>query len=322
MSLLDEVRELLDQQVESFRVYGEDLIVMTPDRLARAASRHQQELEKRVPQSLREPLIRAQRDVLTQAHTFVVRYGASIHTRIRGYLVLGERMKFEYPWPVVAVLGLHEVLRSLVRVHGLGVVAFGLARVGIPALSERIERVDDVLRRTNRGIFLDSVPTVLYALHALELERAGESAVSRLMLEGSCPIVMDEHALGLARSLVAGLRMEDPETRFAALAELTLVHFAREQAVFSHHLGARRAPVGRLERLLSARHIVAPRVEGRPGERRLVFRPSPLPAGFDLLDHDARVRVFGEAFVSSVTRSREDYRVAQRWVTDHYGRRK
>ncbi|MBX3130022.1 MAG: hypothetical protein KF718_25115 [Polyangiaceae bacterium] len=315
MSLLDEVSALLDQRVESFRFFGEDLIVLTPDRLALAAREHERALEETVPPSLRTELIATQRQALSEAHGFVVRYGASIHTRIRGYIELGRRVDFDYPWPVVAILGLSEVLRSLGRVHALGALGLSLSRLGLDSLSERIERVDDVLRRTNRAIFMDSVPTVLYALHCRSLELAGRSELAQLLLAGPCPVVMDAEARSIARGLVSALGIDDRGARFAALRELTLRHFAREQAVFSHHLGRRRRPPTSLERLLGQRHVVAPRV----ARGRLVFRRYPLPSGFDLLDHDARVRVFGDAYVRSVTASPEDYALASRWVLREYG---
>jgi hypothetical protein len=52
---------------------------------------------------------------------------------------------------------------------------------------------------------------------------------------------------------------------------------------------------------------------------KLVFRSFRLPSGFDLRDHDIRVEAFGRAFVSSVTGSVADYRIAQAWVVGRFG---
>ncbi|MGN6110339.1 MAG: hypothetical protein ACTHU0_34870 [Kofleriaceae bacterium] len=68
-------------------------------------------------------------------------------------------------------------------------------------------------------------------------------------------------------------------------------------------------------KLPAARALPAPVIE----RGALVFRPFALPAGFDLRDHDARVELFGRAFVTSVTRSRADYGIAKSWVVAQFG---
>jgi hypothetical protein len=45
-----------------------------------------------------------------------------------------------------------------------------------------------------------------------------------------------------------------------------------------------------------------------------------LPRGFDILDHAARVELFGQAFVRSVTHDEADYRAAVAYVLRRFGR--
>ena len=54
---------------------------------------------------------------------------------------------------------------------------------------------------------------------------------------------------------------------------------------------------------------------GKPVERgKLAYKPFALPAGFDMRDHATRVDAFGRAFVSSVTQTLAEYRIAVAWV--------
>ena len=87
-------------------------------------------------------------------------------------------------------------------------------------------------------------------------------------------------------------------------------HFAREQAIFTHHIASR----SRTRKLPVAKSIPAPVIEGG----KLAFRPFPLPPNFDFRDHDARVEAFGRAFVFSVTGSLEDFRVATSWILQKF----
>ena len=61
----------------------------------------------------------------------------------------------------------------------------------------------------------------------------------------------------------------------------------------------------------------APRILGG----KLEFRPFALPPGFDFRDHDTRVESFGRAFVTAVTGSLADYRVASEWVRARFARK-
>jgi hypothetical protein len=328
VALLAELRSLLGRDdAPSFRLMGEDLVALSGSRLRRAAEAYDAELALLVPEALRPALAREEAAATGQAHRWLLEYNKSIHTRIQGYLALGRRCRFEYPWPVVAILGLCEVMRSIRRVHFYGLVGAALTPLGYRKIEEAAERSDDVLRRTNRGIFADSVPTVLYALHCDRLRAAGRADLARLLLSGPMPVMMDGETRELAEGLYQGLAIADDDLRFSALAELTLKHFAREQAIFSHHIGAPRAAGSRrprrlheaaLGRLFEARSVLAPRIAGRPEARRLVFRPFRLPSGFEMRDHAARVHVFSSAFVRSVTGSPDDYRVAVEYVTRRF----
>jgi hypothetical protein len=329
VSLLDEVRLLLEQDdLPGYRLQGEDLVVLGPERLRRAADHYDAELEKFVPPSLREKVTAERVALLSEAHAFVTRYNDAIFNRIAGYLELGRRIEFEYPWPVVAILGICQVLGTVRRVHALGLVGAGLERLGYSRLAMAAEKSDDVLRRTNRGIFADSVPTVLYALRCRELALGDRGDLSRPLLDGPCPVWMDAESQKLARALVEGLAIHDADQRFQALSALTLRHFAREQAIFSFHMGLSRArrPVTRppsgIARLFEARSLSAPKIVDTRHGRKLVFARFPLPEGFTISDHEARVRVLGDAFVRSVTRSRADYRLAVEYVQGRFGRRK
>ena len=154
MTLVDEVRAILgDGTLPSFRLAGEDLIVLSPDRLRPAAEAYERELAESIPVSLRGAVVREQGTILKQAHELVRRYNSGIHERIQGYVELARRVELEYPWPVVAILGILEVKRTLSRVHLFGWLGLSAERLGYRELTRAAERMDDVLRRTNRGIF-------------------------------------------------------------------------------------------------------------------------------------------------------------------------
>lgn len=248
-----------------------------------------------------------------EAHGWLRRWNRSVERRVRGYLELGRRITpaFAYPWPVVAILGIAQVSAGLERSRLHGLFAAPLARAGLRDLARIVDAGDDVLRRTNRGIFADSVPIVLWGLRVAEHRSAGRTALADALVAGPPPIVMDEECVALAAGLADGLALPSP-ARFDALARLTLRHFAREQAVFSHHLGRARPDRESwlARRLASVRVVPAPRIENG----RVVVKPFALPPGFDLRDHATRVTAFGDAFVTSVTRSPDEYAIAVRDV--------
>lgn len=307
--------------MDSFQLMGEELALLTGRDLCDAAERYARELEVAVPPALRERYETEQRAFAGEAHTWLRKYNRSVHTRVAGYLALGFRARFAYPWPVVAIVGICQVLEGLARSHLYGLLGAAAGRLRYRTLESLAEAADDVLRRTNRGIFADSVPTVLYALRAEELIRRGDP-LGRALLDGPLPLIFDEESRAIARALVAGLGETDGGRRFAALSELTLRHFGREQAIFSHHMGAARdqapAPVsGWAQRMTGLREVPAPVVI----RGRLEFRRFRLPDDFDMRDHAARVRELSRAFVAPVVRNVADYRASVAYVVDRFDRR-
>lgn len=316
--LIDALRRRLDDpDAHSFQLLGEDVLALTGGDLSEAAAAWRAALE-RVAAPLRarveEELAALQRD----AHRFVRRYNVSVHARVAGYVELGRRCRFAYPWPVVAILGIEQVLEGMRHNRLYGLVGDAARRLGWRALARLTDGSEDVLRRTNRAIFADSAPTVLFALRAHALRSGGDEPLARALLDGPLPPTFDGECRALARSLYEGLALGDGEERFAALARLTERHFAREQAIFTYQIGpapARAQPLV-LRHLLAIRSVPAPVVAG--GRVRLA--PYALPSGFDLRDHTARVALFGRAFVDAVTRTRADYRVAVAHVVRRWGR--
>lgn len=146
------------------------------------------------------------------------------------------------------------------------------------------------------------MPTVLRALRAAEL-RPTAPAVADALVDGIAAVLFDAESAALCRAIAAGLAEPDAVTSFHALAATTAQHFAREQAIFTHHIASKSAK----RKLPAAKSVPAPVVT----RGKLVFKPYALPAGFDLRDHAARVDHFGRAFVSAVTSSPSDYRIAR-----------
>jgi len=271
---------------------------------------------------LRLPFQHEQAALAEQSHRFLRRYNRSVHTRLSGYLEIGRRCQFQYPWPVVAMLGICQVLTGIGKNRLYGLLGPTARRLGVRLLEQMVENTEDVLRRTNRGIFADSLPTVMLALRVHELRERGEHALADVLLDGPLPLLMDRESHGLARSLAGGLAIHNGAQRFATLSELTLEHFAREQAIFTYHMGSpgTREPA-LVKRMSSVRAVPAPVVVRTVlGGRRLVFKPFAMPAGFDMRDHETRVREFGRAYVNSVTRDLDDYRCAAQFIAARFGK--
>jgi len=323
VTLVDVLRGRLgDPDAASFQLMGEDFALLSGAELRRAAGDYERELAT-VPAPLREAFEREQWSLASEAHAFLRRYNRSVHARLAGYLEVGRRLRFQYPWPVVAMLGICQVITGIQRNRVYGLFGDAARRLGFRALEHLVEGTEDVLRRTNRGIFADSVPTVLLALRVDALRGRGEGPLAQALLEGPLPPLMDAESRGLARALADGLALDDGAERFATLSALTLRHFAREQAIFTYHMGAPGRRESRwVERLSEVREVPAPVIaRGLTGRRRIAFKPFRLSPGFDMRDHQARVREFGRAFVSSVTGDLEDYRVAADYVVARFGKR-
>ncbi|MFN0248899.1 MAG: hypothetical protein ACKV2T_18560 [Kofleriaceae bacterium] len=353
--LIDALRARLgDPAAPSFRLMGEDLALLTVEDVRVAAERQIAAIDP----AIRDELLAEETALAAEAHRWLVKYNRSLYGRIAGYLALGERIEFRYPWPVVAILGIVQVLGGMNRARVYGLVgraasrvarvttrvgAFAsqtTARVGAFAshggafgafahdavgrldtmatgAAERLggfERLgdgsEDVLRRTNRGIFADSVPLVLRALRAEALMRAGNPELARGLLDGAAAVLWDRDSMALCTAIAEGLILDDRAEQFGWLALTTISHFGREQQIFTHHI----ASTSR-RKLPAATSVPAPVVEAG----RLVWKPFALPQGFDFRDHEARVEAFAQAFVMSVTGSPEDYAVATAYVKNRFG---
>ena len=328
MALVDQLRKALDEpEAKSFRLMSDDLVRVDGARLRTAASEEAVELDAAMDAELRRAFDEEHDRAAREAHEWLLRHNGAIHSRIRGYLELGRRCRFQYPWPVVAILGLCQVLTGLRRVHWFGLVGPVASRLGYPALEELAEKSDDVLRRTNRAIFADSVPTVLFALRCDEHRGAGRPELAKALLDGPLPPIFDAESRQIVRGIYDGLAISDDEHRFASLAELTLRHFGREQSIYTFQMGGgsrgrkeRRAAPSLLTRLFSPTTVSAPVVVRTPRGPRVRFRPFGLPPGFSMRDHAARVEAFGRAFVTSVTRNIEEYQAAVKYVVHRFGK--
>jgi hypothetical protein len=328
MATLTDRLSLHFPNAKSFQLQGEDLVLLGGEHLVAVAEDWRHELDQRVPVPMQLAFLREQAAAAAEAHRWLRRYNVSLHDRIAGYLALADRVE-DYPWPIVAILGLMEVRGSISRFGALTAGSPLLARFGQARWTRMADRTLDILRRTNRGIFADSVPLVLYALHVRALEHDGQHELARALVHGPLPPVWDAAQAAVLVRLVDGLREPDPERRFRSLADLTVDQFEREQQVFTHHLGgdrptaerpARRPTRGaaaRVQAWLAPPHVRAPRIQHSKGARQLVFAECPLPPEFDLRNHAARVELFSEVFVRSVLGSRADYSCAARWCREH-----
>jgi hypothetical protein len=293
----------------SFRLMGEDLQLLT---LADVRDAIEAQLAAIDP-AIADAILDEERALATESHRWLRKYNRSMHGRVAGYLELGRRCEFRYPWPIVAILGIVQVMQGMDRARIYGLAGRLASRFGYMFFEQLGDASEDILRRTNRGIFADSVPTVLRALRAEQLRREGKGALADALVDGVAALLWDQECATLCRSITDGLTRDTEAERFRALAATTLRHFDREQAIFTHHISAR----SKQRKLPAAKAVPAPRVE----RGKLVFKPFPLPAGFDMRDHGPRVDAFGRAFVTSITGSLADYRVARDWVITRFGQR-
>jgi len=289
----------------SFRLAGEELWLVTGADLRKAADEWSLALE-RVPAALRARLEEEHAGLARAAHLWLRTFNGSLEARLRGYAAIGRAFAWELPWPAVAILGVLRVKGGVRQSEAIRLAGLAASEVG-----EIGDWIQDVLRRTNRGIFADSVPCALWALRAASLRASGEGELAQALLDGPLPPAMDEESRRIARGVEAALQLEDGDARFAALAAMTLQQFDREQAVFTAQMGAHREGEGPawtgLQRFFTRMTSVdAPVVE----RGRLRSRAYRFPGGFDVRDHRARSEHFARAFVTSVTGSAADFRVA------------
>lgn len=305
--LIDALRRRLgDPSASSFQLMGEALQRITVEDLRAAVDAH----EAAVPPLLREALYAEEAALGAEAHEWLRKYNRSLYGRIAGYWALAERLTFRYPWPIIAILGIVQVIGGMDRARVYGLAGRLASRLGYDKYEKLGDGSEDVLRRTNRGIFADSIPTVLRALRAEQLIAEGKRELADALITGHAAVLWDEESRELCRAIVEGLMTAGEAERFRSLSATTLRHFSREQAIFTHQIGSK----SRKRKLPAAKAVPAPVIEG--GELR--YRSFALPPGFDFRDHDTRVDAFGKAFVTSVTGSLDDYRVAIGWVRDRY----
>ena len=316
MPLSEALERHLDRaDASGFQLAGEGLWLLTGADLRRAAREYDERLAT-IPLELRARVESEHQAFGVTAWRWLERYNKSLEDRLKGYLAIGRALSFEYPWPVIAVLGVLTVRGGVRQSEGMRLLG-----AAIPGMLEVGDWMQDVLRRTNRGIFADSVPTTLLAVRCHALRESGEAPLAEALLSGPHLPAMDDESQSLARALYQSLAVPNGAARFRALVELTLKQFDREQAIFTAQIGARRGgaiPVWpeRFARVTRLKSVDAPRIEAQA----LKFRSYPLPAGFDIRNHRARTERFGHAFVTAVTGTIGDYKVAVEEVMKRYGR--
>jgi hypothetical protein len=303
------LRAMQVDDASSFRLGGDGLWVLTGTDL-RAAAREYDAALARLPIRLRPRVEEEQSAFALVAHRWLARYNHSLEDRLRGYVAIGRALGFEYPWPVVAVLGVLQVKGGVRRSE-----AIRLAGAALPALGDIGDWMQDVFRRTNRAIFADSVPTALLALRCCALRSQGDVALAEALLSGPFLPAMDVESRRLARELYEALGMSRGAERFRALAELTVRHFDREQAIFTAGMGAVRSGMGPAWSPLKVRFTRLSSVDAPTARNgKLRFARFALPKNFDVRDHRTRAEQFGRAFVGAITTTAEIYAVAVREV--------
>jgi hypothetical protein len=289
----------------SFRLSSDELWLVTGADLKKAADEYDQAMSKVKP-DLRKRLVDEHVELATATWKWLRKFNVSMEERMAGYSALGRAFAWEYPWPAVAVFGTLAMRTGLRQSEALR-----LAGSAVRPVLEVGDWMQDVLRRTTRGVFADSIPAALWALRCHCLRQAGESMVADALLDGPLPPAMDDENLSVMRNLDATLKLENAEQRFSALTDMSMKQFDRDQAVFTGALGSMRN--GRLPswepwrvRFTRMKKVEAPVIRGE----KLVLEPFALPRDFEVRNHGQRTELFGQAFVSSITGSIKDFKVA------------
>src|SRR5688500_9343009 len=136
------LRAMQKDDASSFRLGGDGLWVLTGADL-RAAAREYDAALALLPPSLRPRVEEEQASFAVVAHRWLCTYNHSLEDRLRGYVAMGRALGFEYPWPVVAVLGVLQVKGGVRRSE-----AIRLAGAAVPALADIGDWMQDVFRRT------------------------------------------------------------------------------------------------------------------------------------------------------------------------------
>ena len=123
----------------SYQLMGEELHLLTVDDLRAAVAAH----DAAIPDDLRADLVAEELALATESHRWLAKYNRSVYGRIAGYVAIGKRLDFVYPWPVVAVLGILQVIGGMdrVRLYGLaGRIASRLGKVFGPGAESAKDR--------------------------------------------------------------------------------------------------------------------------------------------------------------------------------------
>ncbi|MBX7101461.1 MAG: hypothetical protein K1X89_27345 [Myxococcaceae bacterium] len=308
-------KAMAEKDASSHQLSGEALWLLTGADLRRAADEYQAQLSA-LPPKVRARVEEEHERFAPLAHRWLERFNRSLETRLQGYAAMGSLLAWEYPWPVVAILGVLVVRDGMRRTEALRLIGSAVQPV-----MEVGDWMQDVLRRTNRGIFGDSIPTTLFAVRCHHLRLSGEAEVAQALLDGPLPPAMDEESRALMRGLYDALGLVEGEARFRALAELTFRHFDREQSVFTAQMGAKRSEVTAppssflASQLTKLPFVDAPRIV----KGKLRFGTYKLGFDFNVRDHAQRCERFGAAFVRAVTGTSDDYRAATAYVTERFG---
>lgn len=307
----------------SFSLLGNGVVLFSGAMLAPAREAFDAALDARVPPALRDAFLDQQRAFVEEAHDWLRAHNWSVDARMRGYAELTRALEGAYAWPVAAALALVHLRRSIAMIAVVG-AAGRLAPIGAAGdVQQLLAATFDVLLRTNRMVCVDAALLMLLAKRCDALRREGRAELALALLEGPAPIVMDDESVALARGVYELLATRDERARFAASASLTRAHFLREQAIVSRELEDNRAfwtalPAA-VRAVISPRWLKAPSiVAGARRERRLEWQWVAL-SGADFMDHPARIREFGGAFVESLLGSPEDLAAAARWVASELG---
>ncbi len=302
---------------------GNGLVLFSDAMLRDASAQNEARLEARVPAELRDAFAEEQRAFEIEVHEFLRTHNWSVDARLRGYYELTLALEGVYAWPVAAAAALVDIRRSLSVVAVVG-AAGRLVPPGVAGdVQQLLFAMFDVLLRTNRMVFIDAALLMLLARRCHRLRRAGRAELALALLEGPRLLAMDDESMALARGVYDALGEADERARFDAVGTLTRTHFLREQSIVSAQMEDNRAfwmsIPSAVRSVLVPRLLYAPNIVSRGGERRLDWHWVTL-SGADFMDHEARIREYGGAFIEPLLRAPEDLRAGVRWVTDELAR--
>ena len=128
--LIDALRARLGAPgASSFQLMGEDLQVLTVEDLRAAVAAH----DAAIPDDLRADLLAEELALAAESHRWLTKFNRSLYGRIAGYVALGKRIQFHYPWPTVAILGIVQVIGGMDRARVYGLAGRIASRLGYPS---------------------------------------------------------------------------------------------------------------------------------------------------------------------------------------------